>query len=194
MFYFCGSDRYSRGMVTPDLLGLMNGISAEFPRFKLREKSSSTWMKILDVLLRVVTFNKMKAFMTTFTTTVGYTVYVPSSWSTMSIRGQVVILRHEAVHMRQVRKYGRLLFGFLYLVCWLPVFRAKWRRDFEMEAYEESLRVLHEFGEDLANIVLRTRMIAHFTSAEYVWTWTKEADIEAWYDTTTRKIIGEKKN
>jgi hypothetical protein len=181
-------------MVTPDVLGLMNAMSAEFPSFRLRSKADSALMRVIDVLLRVITLGKMKQFMTTFTTTIGYTVYTPANWSTMSPRGQVVVLRHEAVHMRQRKKYGRFLFSLLYTLCWLPIWRAKWRRDFEMEAYEETLRVLYEFGEDLTNIVLRTRTIMHFTSAEYVWAWTKEEDVEAWYDRTVQRIMGEKKN
>jgi hypothetical protein len=181
-------------MATLEVTDAMNAISTEFPSFKLRSKSTSWSMKVIDVLLRALTLNKQKSFMKTFTTTIGYTVYTPESWLMMSSRGQVVILRHEAVHMRQRKKYGFLVFSFLYLFAWLPVWRAKWRRDFEMEAYEESLRTLYRFGEDIANIVLRTRMLSHFTTAEYGWMWTKEEDIEAWYDRTVQRIMGEKKN
>lgn len=194
MFYLAVRPRYSYGMNTPDLLGLLNGLSAEFPSFKLRDKRGNVLMRIIDVVLRVLTFNQLKGFLTSFTTTIGYTVYVPSAWATMSPRGQVVVLRHEAVHMRQRKKHGFLLFAFLYLFCWLPVWRAKWRRDFEMEAYEESLRALYDLGEDISNIVLRTRMVAHFTTAEYAWMWANEKDIEEWYDATVSKIFGEKKN
>lgn len=181
-------------MAIPDILGLMNALSMEFPDFKIRAKSSSTLMKVIDVVLRVLSWNKMQQFMKSFTTTIGYTVYTPESWDLMTPRGKVAILRHEAVHMRQRRKHGAFLFSFLYLFCWLPMWRAKWRRDFEMEAYEETLRVLYEFGEDITNVVLRTRMLANFTTASYLWTWTKEADVEAWYDAAVTKILHEKKN
>ncbi len=194
MFYLALRPRYDYGMALPDVLGLMNGLSAEFPDFKLRKKSESFLMKVIDVLLRVLTFGRMNQFMKTFTTTVGYTVYVPESWTLMTPRGQIVVLRHEAVHMRQRRRHGAFAFSMLYLFCWLPMWRAKWRRDFEMEAYEETLRALYELGEDISNIVLRTRTIAHFTTAAYAWTWTNEEDIEEWFDATVSKIYGEKKN
>jgi hypothetical protein len=173
----------------PNIIVLKNEISREFPDFKIRKKSESWLMKAIAFLLLVLTFGKQKSFMTGFITTIGFTVYVPDGWDDYSPKAQAVTLRHERVHMRQARKYGRLLFSFLYLFCWLPVWRAKWRTQFEMEAYEESMRALKDYGEDPANIVYRARTIQHFTSAEYGWMWTDEKLVEKWFDTTVNRIL-----
>jgi hypothetical protein len=181
-------------MAHPNVVFVQNDISLEFPDFKIRAKSESFLMKTVDVVLRIITFNRMKAFMTGFITTMGTTVYVPDNWDELMPTSQCITLRHERVHMRQARKYGRLLFSFLYLFCWLPVWRAHWRTKFEKEAYEESMRALLEYGEDPTNIVFRTRTIQHFTSQQYFWMWTDEAAVAAWFDAAAKRILGEKKN
>jgi hypothetical protein len=181
-------------MTHPNVVFTQNEISSEFPDFKVRRKSERTLMKVINVILLVLTFGQQRSFMTGFTTTLGNTVYTSSKWDSFSPIAQILILRHERVHMRQARKHGRFLFSFLYLFCWLPVWRAHWRTKFEQEAYEESMRALLEYGEDPRNIVFRARTIKHFTSAEYFWMWTNEKDVAAWFDAATSRIMGAKKN
>jgi hypothetical protein len=194
MFYFSAGRRYDRAMPHPNVIALQNEISHEFPDFRLRKKGESTLMRLIGFVLMVMTFGKNRDFMTRFTTTLGNTIFVPDDWEKRLPMSQCITLRHERVHMRQSKKYGRLMFSFLYLFWPLPVFRATWRRRFEQEAYEESIRAMHEYGEDPANYVYRVRMILHFTSSEYFWMWTKESDIEEWFDSTVSRIVGEKKN
>lgn len=181
--------RYNQGMEQPNILTLHREIAKEFPNFKIRLKSQSWLMKTINVLLLILTFGRQKTFMTSFVTTLGSTVYVPDSWSSWNPTAQCITLRHERVHMRQSRKYGWLLFSLLYLFCWLPLWRAKWRTKFEMEAYEESMRSLLDYGGDPSNFVYKAKMIRHFTSAEYGWMWTKEKDIEDWFDRTLSRLL-----
>lgn len=178
----------------PNVVVLKNEISREFPDFRLRKKTESAFMRLIGTLLFILTFGKQRSFMTTFTTTVGSTIYVPAGWDDYSPRAQCTILRHERVHLRQAKKYGRFLFSFLYLFCWLPVWRAYWRTKFEMEAYEESIQAMYEYGEDPSNFVFRLRMINHFTTAEYFWAWTDEEAVAAWFDATVSRVTGKNKN
>lgn len=194
MFYFSAGRRYDRRMPHPNVIALQNEISREFPDFRIRKKEDSRLMRLVGFLLYVLSFGKNQDFMTKFTTTLGTTIFVSSGWDDLSPVSQCVVLRHERVHMRQAKKYGRLMFSFLYLFWPLPMFRAAWRRRFEQEAYEETIRAVYEYGEDPANYVFRVRMILHFTSSEYLWMWTNEADIEEWFDATVSRIVGEKKN
>ena len=59
-------------ILTPLLLDLKK----EFPKFSLINKSDSRLMKVIDVLLRIITFNQQKTFLTKYTTTLNTTVYL----------------------------------------------------------------------------------------------------------------------
>lgn len=181
-------------MAHPNVLVLINEISREFPTFRIRRKADSMLMRWIGLFLFLASLGKNRAFMTDFVTTLGTTVYVPVGWEDYMPTSQCITLRHERVHMRQARKHGMLVFAFLYLFWPVPFFRAAGRRKFEQEAYEESIRALYEYGEDPTNLGYRIRMIGHFTSSEYLYMWTNRADIEKWLETTTSRIIGEKKN
>lgn len=172
------------------LLELMGDLREEFPGFKVVPKSGSQLMRAIDLFLKVVTLWRMDRFMTSFHTTIGTTVYVGSAWWGKSEEEQVITLRHEAVHMRQARRYGRFLFSFLYLFAWLPVGLAWWRAKFEMEAYEETMRAVGEVrGAAAVSRIDKEKMVAHFTTAEYVWAWPFKKSVEAWFDRAIRKTL-----
>lgn len=173
----------------PDLVQLNVEILREFPGFSIKYKADSLLMKLINIFLMVVTFGAMRQYMTSFITTLGQTVYVPSDWDSLPATSQAAVLRHERVHMRQARKYSRPLFSFLYLFAYFPVGLAWWRAKFEKEAYEESLRAYHEYGRDIKSPGFRYAMIAHFTTGEYAWMWPWKADIETWYDETVERIL-----
>lgn len=181
-------------MAKPNFIELQNEISCEFPNFRMRRKEDSRLMKIIGFMLFMLSFGKNRDFMRRFTTTIGNTIYTPEGWETRLPISQCITLRHERVHMRQARQYGRLKFSFLYLFWPVPFIRATWRRRFEQEAYEESIRAMYEYGEDPTNFVFRVRMTAHFTSSEYLWMWTKREDIEEWFDAVVSRTVGAKKN
>jgi len=169
---------------------LVRNIALEFPAFKIVNKSSSAFMKLINFVLLCVSFGQLKGFMTTFTTTIGYTVYVPTDWDTRPEASRAVTLRHERVHMRQCSERGQLAFSFLYLFIF-PIVRAIYRTKFEQEAYAESFRAIYEYygPEPLQSAQNREHYISHFTGSSYLWMWTKRADIERWYDDTVARIL-----
>ena len=63
---------------------LLLEIANEFPSFKIVAKADSAFMKVLDFLLKLITFWQMKTFMSRYVTTIGCTVYTPTLWETMS--------------------------------------------------------------------------------------------------------------
>lgn len=166
-------------------------VREEFPDFKVENKADSGLMKAIDVVLKVITFGQMKAFMTGFITTLGTTVYVPEGWDDHPETGRMEVLRHERVHMRQARKYGRFLFSLMYVALPLPTVFAHFRKKFEQEAYEESLKAMQEYYGDavLLDPTVKARMVGHFTSAEYFWTWPWNASISKWYDDAVGRLL-----
>ena len=175
--------------VKEDYENLLVEIKKEFSDFDVIKKQDSTLMKVIDICLKVITFGQMNKFMNGFITTLGTKVYVPDSWDENSLVGKVEILRHERIHMRQAKKYGRLLFSFLYLMVPLPGGLAYFRKKFEMEAYEESLRTLHFYkGNAVFTPSLKEFFVSQFVSANYFWMWPFRKSVEAWYDESVAKI------
>jgi len=165
----------------------------EFPKFRIVAKSDSSLMRVIDFLLKVITFWKMTEFMYCFTTTLGYTVYTSTSWDQRSEASRITTLKHELVHMRQMERYGRILFSLAFLLFWLPIGLAYFRKKFEQEAYEESMRWrLKFFGiHNIENPDYKESIVCHFLSAEYVWTWPFRSSIEKWFDATVEKLKAE---
>lgn len=163
-------------------------VKSEFSSFEILPKNKSVLMKVIDAALRIITFGQMKNFMTRFITVIGNKVYVPDSWEDNTLTSKAEIIRHERVHMRQSKKYGRFLFSFLYLVVPFPIGIAYFRKKFEQEAYEESLKALYEYhGEKIFTPRLKEGMLAHFTTAQYFWMWPWRKDLEKWYEAAVEK-------
>jgi hypothetical protein len=177
---------------TISLQDLIAEVQKEFPKFEIVKKKDSFLMKAIDIFLKVITFGKVKSFMLDFITTIGYKIYVPLGWELMD---RVAILCHERVHMRQANKYGRLWFSFSYLFLWTPTIFAYFRKKYEQEAYEETLRYTAKIGEIqyIENKLYRENIIKQFTTVQYFWTWPFRKSIEAWYDATVEKIRTELK-
>ena len=91
---------------------LLVEIRKEFPDFHIIKKEDSRLMKLIDVCLKIISFGQMKTFMTDFITTLGSKVYIMERWESVALIDRIAILRHERVHMRQARRYGRFLFSF----------------------------------------------------------------------------------
>lgn len=167
-------------------------IREEFSDFALIPKKSSLQMCIIDVLLRIITFNRMRTFLTSYVTTRGSKVYVPETWDLKTPFQQAVTLRHERVHMQQRRRLGGFMFILRYL-CWpLPFFYAKGRRDLEMEAYEESIRAMAQYYGYPRTWDARVRetIIGEFVGPSYLWMWPFRKDVERWYDSVVYNLVG----
>ena len=166
----------------------------EFPTFEIIPKGSSKLMKAADIALRIISFNQMNSFMTSFVTTVGERVYVPHGWTERDYLARAATLRHERVHMRQKKRLGMILFMLQYFLWVLPAVFAVGRRKLEQEAYAESLRASVEYWGPsmLDDKSYREHIIGQFTGANYLWTWPFRGHLEAWYDdlvTTIRREL-----
>lgn len=172
---------------------LVKDVVEEFPDFSLVAKAESRLMRAIGFLLKVMTFGKNSSFMTSFTTTIGDTVYTPTEWMKKTAEERIRTLRHERIHLRQQQRHGRAWFSFLYIFAWFPIGFAKFRRDFEMEAYEETLRAIVEQrgAQFIFNRTLKDRIVSNFVSANYFWTWYRRKDIEKWYDDARERILEE---
>lgn len=164
--------------------------SSAYPKFELVEKRTSALMKVIDVLLKLITFGLMKNFMSDFTTTFGYTVYTPSSWESWSDAVKLIVLRHERVHMRQRKQLGSFWFGLSYLLLPVPSIWAYYRMKYEMEAYEETIRATFEaYGLKVFSTENHDFIIRNFTGASYFWTWPWRKRIEEWYEGVLLKLV-----
>jgi len=173
-----------------DYESLLQSVKKEFPDFEIIKKEDSSLMKAIDVFLRVITFGKMKSFMNDFITTLGNKVYVPSDWDENSPATNSSTIRHERVHMRQNKRYGKFLFSFMYVMLPFPTLFAYFRTKFEKEAYEETLRTVHEYyGPSIFTPGLKEKIVSFFVGPEYFWMWYNKKEIEDWYDETVKKIL-----
>ena len=177
-------------LTNQDYESLLGIVKEEFPDFEIIKKDNSSLMKVIDVFLRTITFGRMKRFMTDFITTIGHRVYVPADWDDNSPATKSSTIRHERVHMRQGKKYGKFLFSLLYIALPFPTLFAYFRTKFEKEAYEETLRTVNEYyGPSIFTPGLKEKIVSLFVGPEYFWMWYRKKDIESWYDETVKKIL-----
>ncbi len=171
---------------------LMASARREFPGFELVFKADNRLMRAIDVFLKVASLGTNRDFMRSYYTTIGRTVYLPSSWELAGPENRVVDLRHELVHMRQAARHGRILFSFLYLFFPLPVGLAWFRAKFEKEAYEETLRAKAEiFGAMAVAESDPERIVRQFTTSRYLWMWPFKKSVQKWYQRTLEKVVKE---
>lgn len=157
-------------------------IRAEFPSFRIVPKEASRFCRLIDVVLRVVTLGAQRRFLTHYHTVIGATLYVPPDWERRSWQEKVVTLRHERVHLRQFRRYGRVGMTLLYLLPLLPIGLAWGRARLEWEAYAETLRATAEvLGEEAASDPrLHDHIVRQFTSGAYGWMWPFPRAVRGW--------------
>jgi hypothetical protein len=163
---------------------LVEALRIEFPRFRIVRKDQSALHKAIDVGLRVVTLGRMRTYLDSFQTTIGSTVYVTADWDSIDPDQRYVTLRHEAVHLRQFRKFTLPGMAVLYVLLPLPMGLAWCRAYFEKEAYAESVRAAAEvWGPDYPRrAAFRERVIGQFVGSSYGWMWPFRRHLERWYD------------
>ena len=152
----------------------------EFPNFALRSKRASWSQRAIDKFLRALTFGGNASYLSAVVTTLGNKVYVPDGWDGWSAMDRLLILRHEAVHLRQFRRYTWLGMALIYLVLPIPLFFAGGRAWLELEAYKETLTATWELrGREAArDVSLRKRIVSRFTGSDYGWMWVWGDSIE----------------
>ena len=119
-------------------------IREEFPYFRIVPKATSGLNRAIDLALRLVTLGGQRRYLTHYHTVIGYTLYVPESWTRGSDVDRTILLRHERVHLLQRRRYGMVGMALLYLLPILPLGLAYGRARLEWEAYVETLRATAE--------------------------------------------------
>jgi hypothetical protein len=174
------------------LAALLDEIRAEFPRFRVIEKTRSPLSRVIHKALVVVTFGQMRAYLDGYHTTLGQRVYVTADWEARPRDERWLILRHERVHMRQFRRWTPVGMAILYLLFPLPLGLAWGRARFEQAAYAESIRGGAELH-GLAHVrqgEFREHIVEQFLGPAYGWMWPFRRAIERWYDRVVTGIDG----
>lgn len=156
----------------------------EFPGLCVVDKADDGLSRMIDVALKIVTLGGQRFFMTRYVTTIRRTIYLPDSWSSRTPQSRYVTLRHEAVHLRQFRRYGLVGTTLIYLLPILPMGLAYGRARLEWEAYAETLRATAEVhGVEAARDPTLHRLIRRqFTGSAYGWMWPFDGVIQRWID------------
>ena len=162
----------------------LEALRAELPGLRVVEKERDGFSRAIDLALKLVTFGAQRHYMSRYVTTIGRTVYLPRGWAERDPRMRWCTLRHEAVHLRQFRRWGLVGTALLYLVPILPMGLAWGRARIEWEAYAETFRATAEaFGPAAArDPALRAHVVRQFTSGAYGWMWPFPAQVHRWID------------
>ncbi|NVB77529.1 MAG: hypothetical protein HOV81_03960 [Kofleriaceae bacterium] len=163
---------------------LVDALRAEIPGFRIVKKQDSRFHRAIHHALVVVTFGRMRSYLDSFQTTIGKTVYVTADWDDWDADARYVTLRHEAVHLRQFRRYTLPVMAVLYVLLPLPTGLAYFRARFEMEAYAETIRAAAEVYGPAHVRTERHRkyVIDQFMGPSYGWMWPFRRSLERWYD------------
>ncbi len=165
----------------------------EFPRFCIIPKRESSLSRLIDVVLKVLTFGAQREFMTRYHTVLWDRLYVPDLWERTPDLARLITLRHERIHLRQRRRYGDFVMTFLYVFPFFPLGLAYGRARIEWEAYTETIRATAELRglEAARSPDLRRHILKQFTSGAYGWMWPFPAMLERWYDDALSQIENE---
>lgn len=125
--------------------------------------------KVLDTLLRIVTFGKYKNFMKGTTTIGKWIAFGEDTDLYNPTFSDLCILVHEKRHVIQYDKMGFFM-PLLYLFFPLPIGLAYFRYKFEVEAYKDEMDFAQKHGVSMDP--------AHFIDAlsgpAYVWAWPRK--------------------
>lgn len=162
---------------------LVDALRVEIPGFRIVKKHESRFHRAIHQALVIVTFGRMRTYLDSFQTTIGKTVYVTADWDEWDADDRYVTLRHEAVHLRQFRRYTLPVMAVLYVLLPLPMGLAYFRARFEMEAYAETIRAAAEvYGPAYVRTERhRKYVIDQFMGPNYGWMWPFRRSLERWY-------------
>jgi hypothetical protein len=171
---------------------LLEALRAEFPRMRIVKKPDSRLHKVIHHALIALTFGGMRSYLDGYQTTIGRTIYVTADWEDRDPCDRYCTLRHEAVHLRQFRKFTLPGMAFLYLFLPLPLGIAYFRARFEMEAYAESIRACAEVHgrERACSRGYRDYVLSQFKGPAYGWMWPFRRALERWYDGVIADLPG----
>lgn len=172
---------------------LVAALHAEIPGFRILRKDQSAFHRAIHYALFGLTFGQMRTYLDSYQTTIGKTVYVTPDWEDRAPDERYVTLRHEAVHLRQFKKYTLPVMAVLYVLLPLPMGLAYFRARFEMEAYAETVRAAAEVhGIDyVRDDEHRTYVTDQFVGASYGWMWPFRKSLDRWYDGVLATLGGQ---
>lgn len=137
-------------------------VKQEFPKFEIIVKEESKLMKLIYNITLMRFWNPL--FMSYFITVMFGKVYMPRQF--IGIPASVDILRHEVVHLRDMKKFP-ILFELSYILFPLPIIftmRAFW----EFRGYCESIRAIYDrYGYVSEKSI--DFFVEQFTSSSYLW-------------------------
>lgn len=170
-------------------------LALEIEGLRVIEKADDRFSRLIDRALKILTFGGQRSFMTRYVTTIGRTIYLPEGWRTRSPESRYVTLRHEAVHLRQFRRYGLVGTALIYLLPIVPMGLAWGRARLEWEAYAETLRATAEVHglEAAASPDLHRYIREQFTGPAYGWMWPFDRAVQRWIDQALREIALERR-
>lgn len=156
----------------------------EFPRLRIVDKAEDPLSRLIDGALRVLTLGGQSAYMTRYVTTLGSRIYLPLGWQERAEVDRYLVMRHEAVHLRQFARMGRVGMALVYLLPVVPMGLAWGRARIEWEAYAETLRATAEAKglEAAKDPALHAHIVEQFTSAAYGWMWPFPKAVQRWID------------
>ena len=158
---------------SPRTNAYLDELRAEFPGLRIVYKQDHAWSQRIDKVLRALTLGGQSAYVSTYTTVLGRTLYLPASWDTRTDESRYIPLRHEAVHLRQFQRIGVLGMTLIYGLPLLPVGAAVGRAWIEWRAYQETLRAYADvYGpKAAADPTLHAYIILQFTGPAYLFMW-----------------------
>jgi hypothetical protein len=157
-------------------------LQREFPGLRVVSKEGDALSRLVDLLLKIATLGAQREYLTRYTTVIARTIYVPLEWPKRSPAERYVTMRHEAVHLRQAKRYGIVAMSFLYAIPFFPVGLAYGRARIEWEAYAETFRAAAEVWGPRRARAMREHVLLQFTSGAYLWMWPFRAQVNAWID------------
>lgn len=161
---------------------LVADIRREFPQFQILPKRDSRLQRSISVALAILTLGGQRHYLTRYHTVLFGKLYVPDAWETMGDDERYVLLRHERVHLRQLRRMGPTGMALVYLVPIFPLFLAWGRARLEWEAYVETIRATAEVhGLDAAR-ALREEIVRRYVGPDYGWMWPFPRAVRRWFD------------
>lgn len=168
-------------------------IQQEFPKFRVISKRGNPLSRLIDRALRILTFNHQKYYLTHYYTVIFHTLYTPDGWEQSDDIDRVITLRHERIHLRQLRRYTAPGMVILYLIPFFPLGLAYGRARIEWEAYTETIRATAELrGLSAAQSDhLRKHIVEQFISGAYGWMWPFEQQVNRWYSEALEQIVRE---
>lgn len=165
-------------------------LAREFGRLVVIKKGESGLCRLIDKALKVLTFGKQNRFLTSYTTTLGKRIYVPDDWERYPAIERYLILRHEAVHVRQFRRFTWPGMALFYLLLPVPMGLAAGRALIEWEAYRETLVATWQVKGPVAarDPALADHIVARFVGADYGWMWVFGGQVRRAIEKTLRTL------